>query len=73
MSTFDIRDESIEEIVFAEDMHPMTGQQAYALSLGRFNTSSFIVIEGEGVINSKEDALNLIKAINKAIELGWVK
>ncbi len=75
MAKFDVRDsvEEITEIVFAEAMDEDDDPNAYLLQHCR----SFIAIvdglHSEVFINDKEHAQNLIKALNKAIELGWLE
>lgn len=71
MATYDVRnDHSFEEIVFAEDD---TGPGwAYFLSF----TDGRVRIEDsmyEMTIANRRDAENLIKALEKAISLGWLK
>ena len=73
MASIDIRVNSKEEITnieFADSME----NNAYILT--KYTGYAGIQIENEdfGVeISSKEDAQNLIKALEKAIELGWWK
>lgn len=65
----DIRDsgsEEITEIVFGDGGDPWDG---YILYLEN-NWTKIRSMDGEVCIDSKEDALNLIKALQKAIELG---
>lgn len=73
MSKFDVRNatqDEINTIIFA-DTHP-----TYAIG-NRIEKSEDPVVQivdeqyDTMYIGSKEDALNLIKALNKAIELGW--
>jgi len=74
---FDVRDaeqEEITEIVFGEYEQGCHNRHACLLDRGEGQ----VYINNEGcsyfvALNSKEHALNLIKALNKAIELGWVK
>lgn len=68
----DIREkeaDKIERIIFAD---PVSLDSGYVLNLN-FDPNGLTVIESEDsfvFIDSKEDALNLIKALQKAIELG---
>lgn len=68
----DIREkeaDKIEGIIFAD---PVSLDSGYVLNLN-FGPNGATVIESEDsfvFIDSKEDALNLIKALEKAIELG---
>lgn len=73
MSKFDVRNatqDEINTIIFA-DTHP-----TYAIC-NRIEKEKGDLVKivdeqyGTMYIGSKEDALNLIKALNKAIELGW--
>jgi hypothetical protein len=76
MSTFDVRTDSsnpITEIVFAETHHSAGSLQAYKLEP---RTSGDIrIYDGDDYVyvNSAEHARDLIKALEKAIEFGWVK
>ena len=75
MSTYDVRsnkEEVIDEIVFAESEDERGRWQAsyiHQYSPDDANTKRIVVSDSyDGVIiNSKEHALNLIKALNKAI------
>lgn len=74
MSSFDVRTstpDEIDVIVFA-DTH---ASYSIADRLEKRPRTSVIAIVDEQddhlYIGSKEDALNLIKALNKAIELNW--
>ena len=76
MSKFDVRDsipDEIDVIIFA-DSH---SSYSIADRLEKHTGKSVISITDEQddsvYIGSKEDALNLIKALNKAIELDWFK
>lgn len=76
MTRLDIREvhDTVDDIVFAEENDVDNSPQAYRI----FNSdSNYVGISdsmGEVVIiNGKEHAQNLIKALNKAIELGWLK
>lgn len=81
MSTYDVRsnnEETITEIVFADYLDSDDCSQAYRIFPDVLTSAKqkYIVISQEVdsvVINSKEHALNLIKALNKAIELGWIE
>lgn len=73
---FDVRNE-ITEIVFSEYI-PYSTMNAHLACLIDKNSDGDIFINDQDcnnfvAINSKEHALNLIKALNKAIDLGWVK
>lgn len=75
MASIDIRaeqDQEITEIVFADQKDRDDVSQAHLIC----DHSGCITIDdgAESVfINSKQHALDLIKALEKAIELGWVK
>ena len=78
MSTYDVRsnnEEVIDEIVFAEKY--CGGSQAFRICQDWSSTHEKYIVISDGcdftIINSKEHALNLIKALNKAIELGWIE
>lgn len=80
MSSIDIRNEGNEEIdsiVFADSSGEDGFPQANNITQCNYDGVPYICIENgdciEIVINTKEHVLNLIKALNKAIELGWVK
>lgn len=79
MATFDVRNsgnEGITEIVFADEEDTQGFVQAYRLNFGCFREDNPIAIDdGENcvIINTKEHAENLIKALRKAIELGWIE
>ena len=81
MSTIDIREETKEEInaiVFADDYYNNKEGDEQANVIVRDYTADqkFIKIMDTWecvIINSKEHAENLIKALNKAIELGWLE
>lgn len=73
MATIDVRGE-VEEVVTA-----IKFSDSYATHLigeGIGEEGSFVMLYDDNndyvVINDKEHALNLIKALNKAIELGWL-
>lgn len=75
MASIDIRaaaKEDITEIVFADDLSREDCVQAYQI----YRQLGYITINDINdclIINSKEHAQNLIKALEKAIELGWVE
>lgn len=74
MATFDVRDNdpSIVEIVFADDCDGV----AYSLDISNNLGSGCVSIRDNVdylVIESAEHAQNLKKALDKAIELGWLK
>lgn len=78
MGVFDVRGEKNEEvdtIIFAERNDRDGDEQAYRLSKSTFD--GFVLIEDSGsdsvVLSSKEHAQNLIKAVEKAIDLGWLQ
>ena len=78
MSTYDVRsnnEEVIDEIVFAEKY--CGGSQAFRICQSWTSTHETYIVISDGcdftIINSKEHALNLIKALNKAIEFGWIE
>lgn len=87
MSMIDIRggaEGEIRSIKFSDGDFCGWEQQASEIQREQYSEAIFInSIEeatdgGEGrypflVLVGKEDVLNLIKALNKAIELGWVK
>lgn len=77
MATIDIRNEDNEEvqvIVFGDEKSSGGFWQANRLDNAELDGYFFISDSVESVvINSKDHAHNLIKALNKAIELGWVK
>lgn len=80
MATIDIRnevDDKVTVIVFADGEGADGITQAKAIALYDYNGVPYVSIEDmDGdvvIINSKEHAQNLIKALNKAIELGWLK
>jgi hypothetical protein len=76
MAVFDVREdveESITEIVFAEKKDNEGTSLAY--KMGRmWNGVALHDDTGEKVlVQSAQDAQSLIKALNKAIELGWLR
>ena len=75
MSTIDIRKyepPEIDRIVFAENKDSVYTTIAYELTKEHKRIN---IVDGDAyvIVTSKEHAENLIKALNKAIELGWVK
>lgn len=74
MSTFDVRNDvgsSITEIIFSDEC--VNGcDVVYRLEEDEYG---FLLKDGTDYmyVTSKRDALNMIKAIQKAIELGWVR
>ena len=83
MTTFDVREENNEEItmiVFAEEEDADGDFQACTIVEAAFKGSGYICIydtydrsEESVSISSIEHAENLVKALSKAIELGWIK
>lgn len=81
MKSIDIREgaeeEFITEIVFSNpfsDAYSSNGSTMLGHLVTSYNNRVNICDNEESVaIESKEHALNLIKALHKAIELGWVK
>ena len=80
MATIDIREvkeEEITEIVFAVGEGPDGFAQASAIAPYVYTGVPYVSIKSvdgdQVIINSKDHAHNLIKALNKAIELGWVR
>lgn len=75
MSTFDVRNsnqDNITKIVFADDRSEDGYVQACTIEFGLTHLEIYDGADSV-IINSKQHALDLIKAIEKAIELGWVK
>ena len=79
MATIDVRDvveEVVDTIVFAETHGSTAGTEDVPLAYKlRRNSEGEVLIEDTVecvIINDKERALYLIKALNKAIELGWL-
>lgn len=76
MSVFDVRKqtETVSKIIFADGVGTNINEyQAYMLVQHDPNT---LTIEDQTdvlKIVGKEHANNLIKALNKAVELGWLK
>ncbi len=75
MSSIDIREQgedAVDTIVFADAEDSDDVAQAHHV---RWRSNYFTIEDSyeSVVINSKEHALDLIKAIKKAIELEWVK
>lgn len=81
MSVFDVRkepEECVGILIFAEENSPDDEPQAYKVFHSQHKKfGSYIeIMDGEGdviIINTREHAENLIKALNKAIDLGWLK
>lgn len=86
MSSIDVRGnvEKIRKIIFAESDDSRTGfTQAYYIQPFDEIKENVIIIcdedydgdvdRGAVLLTSKKDGLNLIKAIEKSIELGWIK
>ena len=79
MSTFDVRNSNpaeITEIVFADSTNKVGDYQAYSIIPNFFvNVAYASISDSVDCVNiySKEHAENLIKALRKAIELGWVE
>lgn len=81
MATIDVRysnQDEITEIVFADEYSSDGCMQGYKVTNsaigGRMDTYFTINDPNDCVvINSKQHALDLMRAIEKAIELGWVK
>lgn len=76
MSSIDIREQgedTVDTIVFADAEDSEDVVQAHYVR--RWSSNYFTIEDSDEsvVINSKEHALDLIKAIEKAIELEWVK
>lgn len=73
MATFDVRDNdpSIVEIVFADKNDGL----ANTLDISDVDQGFVLIRDDEDylVIQSAEHARNLQKALDKAIELGWLK
>lgn len=74
MSSIDIRNESEEvtEIIFSDEGN----SYVVATKVERYVTDSIKIVDEDDranvIIESKEHAENLIKAIQKAIELRWL-
>lgn len=72
---YDIREdeyEDITEIVFANGHNDNGTSQAYSV----LKENGYVEIHGNlefVIVGSKEHAKNLIKALEKAISLGWLK
>ena len=73
MAVFDVRidvEEEITEIVFED----VSEDAAYKLKRRGFDMVGIIDShEDVVIIQSEQHAQNLIKALNKAIEIGWLK
>ena len=78
MSTIDVRDmneETVSRIRFAEDHGKVGGDDTCPLACYLTLENACVAIDDpydRVIIKDKEHALNLIKALNKAIELGWL-
>lgn len=78
MSTIDVRGEVedvVDTIVFAETHGRASGRENVPLAYCLTCDKSTVVIRDTMeyvLVNDKERALHLIKALNKAIELGWL-
>lgn len=76
MAVFDVREdvkEGVIEIVFAE-MEVDGTSVAYKLTGDRYSeVAIWDKLDEYVLVKSAQDAQNLIKALNKAIELGWLK
>ena len=78
MSTIDVRGEVedvVDTIVFAETHGDTAGGNNVPLAYCLTRDKSTVVIRDTieyVLVNDKERALHLIKALNKAIELGWL-
>lgn len=81
MASIDIRNkvqEEVTEIIFADEKGQDTVVQAYKIE--KYSDCGLnpyiLIVDGEQcdiVVNTVEHANNLIKALNKAIALGWLK
>lgn len=72
MATFDVRDtgETVHEIVF------WSGVGNYASAITEFEGEGISIYDRSGdhfVVQDKQHALDMIKALEKAIELKWLK
>lgn len=76
---FDIRDMTNKEvtmITFADDEHDNGTTQAYYLEKADHSDDVIKIYDGQDdyvYLTSKDHAEHLIKAIHKAIDLGWLK
>lgn len=79
MATIDVRDEVeevVDTIVFAETHGSTAGENDVPLAYCLTHDKGTVIIRDTMeyvLVNDKERALHLIKALNKAIELGWLK
>lgn len=72
MATFDVRDkgETVDKIVF------WSGVGNYANAITEFEGEGISIYDRSGdhvVVQDKQHALDMIKALEKAIELKWLK
>lgn len=72
MATFDVRDkgETVDKIVF------WSGVGNYANEIAEFEGEGISIYDRSGehvVVQDKHHALDMIKALEKAIELKWLK
>jgi hypothetical protein len=77
MTVYDVRcgdDSKIEEVVFADKACVGGSYQAYKIAPNVDGDVKLIDGSGDYVyVNSENHARNLIKALEKAIELGWLQ
>lgn len=80
MAVFDIREKDnsgITEIIFAEREDIDGAFQAYTIHHAPGCNGFITIYDGDDTesvsVSSVEHAENLIKALRKAIELGWIK
>lgn len=77
MSTFDVRNQEvgkINEIIFADKEHSDGSYQAFKVEPWTSGDVKIYDSHDDYVfVNSEEHARNLIKALEKAIELGWLQ
>jgi hypothetical protein len=75
---YDVRnegEEKIDQLVFADGKAPDGSYQASRIE-PHTEGADVKLYDGSGdyvYVNSAEHARNLVKALNKAIELGWLK
>ena len=72
MATFDVRDkgETVDKIIFWD------GVGTYAEELIQHGMDEVSIYDGSGdcvIVQDKQHALDMIKALEKAIELKWLK
>ena len=74
MATIDVRDE-VEDVVQVIKFSDSYATHLVGEGIGK--EGSFVMLYDDNddyvVVNDKQHALNLIKALNKAIELGWLE